>query len=275
MTSFGRTNPQRARITAWFALHILAAGAATYPSAPLASARDGSCNVLPFLTHVAPGSGKRTPVFRRAGSRAIFYRSGMAIDADGAPNAYHPADIGIDALVHGGRPGDWWALVTENGEPIVQRRGEFKGFYVSMTWLHREDGMYRPEDPEYWVDARHVPYLAIPKSVFDPAGVDKGDLAFVFNEHTGASSFAIVADWGTEETLGEGSIALAERLGVPPDPRIGGVPDRIVYIVFPNSGARPRWPRPEPEMADKARQLLTEFGGPGLLNACLSAPGKR
>jgi hypothetical protein len=49
------------------------------------------------------------------------------------------------------------------------------------------------------------------------------------------------------------------------------VPDGIVYIVFPNSAARPRWPRDATEMADKAHQLLTEFGGPALLKFCLSA----
>jgi hypothetical protein len=233
------------------------------------------CRVEPFLTHVAPTSGKRTAVFRRAGSKAIFYRSGMAIDADGAPDAYHPDDLGIDALIHAGRPGNWWALVAENGEPIIQTKGDYKGFYISMTWLHREDGLYSLADPEYWVDARHVPYIAVPRSVFEPAGIDKGDLAFVFNEQTGASSYAVVADWGTEETLGEGSIALAERLGVPSDPRVGGVPDGIIYIAFPNSAARPRWPRDAAEMADKASQFLTRFGGAGLLKFCLSPPGER
>src|SRR3712207_3447123 len=64
-----------------------------------ASTGASSCAAQPFLTHVAPASGKRTAVFRRTGSNSIFYRSGMAIDADGAPNAYHPRDIGIDALV--------------------------------------------------------------------------------------------------------------------------------------------------------------------------------
>jgi hypothetical protein len=115
-----------------------------------ASSKRVSCKVELLLTHVAPSSGKRTPVFRRAGSNAIFYRSGMAIDADGAPNAYYPDDLGIDALVHAGRPGEWWALVTENGEPILQKEGEYKGFFVSMTWLHREDGIFTPADPQYW-----------------------------------------------------------------------------------------------------------------------------
>ena len=209
-------------------------------------------------------------MFRRAGSNAIFYRSGMAIDADGAPNAYHPDDLGIDALVHAGRPGEWWALVTENGEPILQKEGEYKGFFVSMTWLHREDNIFTPANPQYWVDARHVPYLAIPKSVFETAGIGKGDLAFGFNERTGADSYAIVADWGTEQTLGEASIALADILDVPSDPRIGGIPDRIVYLVFPNSATRPRWPRSESEMKATSSQLLAIFGGKLMLDACLS-----
>ncbi len=196
----------------------------------------------------------------------------MAIDADGAPDAYHPDDLsGTDALVHAGAPGNWWALVTENGTPIVQKDGPYKGFYVSMTWLHREDGLHSPSDPRYWVDAREVPYLAIPRSVWEPAGVDKGDLAIVFNEKTKLMSWAIVADWGTEETLGEGSIALANRVKVPPDPRVGGVPEDIVYLVFPNSAARPRWPRDTGEMENKVAKLLADFGGKAMIDACLAS----
>ena len=192
----------------------------------------------------------------------------MAIDADGAPNAYHPDNLGTDDLVNAGHLGNWWALVTDRGEPIIQRQGPFEGFYVSMTWLHREDGLHTPSDPEYWVDARHVPYLAIPRSVFEPAGIGKGDLAFVLNEQTGAASYAIVADWGTEETLGEGSIALAELIGVPSSPRVGGVPGGVVYLVFPNSAARPRWPRSESDMQVKIRDYFIRFGGRQLLDLC-------
>jgi hypothetical protein len=56
--------------------------------------------------------------FSPSNSNAFFYKSGMAIDADGALRAYHPNDrSGLDALAHAGHPGNWWALVTDNGKP--------------------------------------------------------------------------------------------------------------------------------------------------------------
>lgn len=217
-----------------------------------------------LLVHSSPATGKRTPVFRRLGSLAVAYFSGMTIDADGAPNAYHPEDDpGLDSLDHAGRNGNWWALVLDDhGKPIVQQSGKFEGYYVSMTWLSREDNRYPATDPHYWVDARTVPYIAVPKSVWEPARVERGDLAYVVNQKTGKSSVAIVADWGTEDTLGEGSIALAEALGFESsDPRTGGQDDGVVYIVFPGTANKPRWPRKLMEMRVRAQDLFQEWGG--------------
>src|SRR6266850_6251759 len=49
--------------------------------------------------------------------RGFFYKSGWAVDADGAFRAYHPTDrLGLDSLGHAGHRGNWWALVTDNGK---------------------------------------------------------------------------------------------------------------------------------------------------------------
>jgi hypothetical protein len=215
------------------------------------------------VEHVSPETHKKTAVFRRTGASAIVYFSGMAIDADGAPNDYHPDDVsGLDALEHAGDGKEWWALVTDdNDKPVIQQSGEFKGFYVSMTWLHREDDSYSENEPSYWVDARTVPYVAVPKTVWQATGVHKGDLAYVFNAKTGKASFAIVADWGTEDTLGEGSIALAEALGVESSPRTGGQDNGVTYVVFPDTAARPAWPRALEDMSARAEHLLCDWGG--------------
>src|SRR5690242_9239867 len=80
------------------------------------------------------GSCKRRKLFTAQGivawstpskAEGFFYKSGMAIDADGAFRAYHPDDrLGLDSLAHAGRFGNWWALVTDNGKssghPVVQ-----------------------------------------------------------------------------------------------------------------------------------------------------------
>ncbi len=63
-------------------------------------------------------------VWGKTTGSASFFRSAMTIDADGAPNAYDPANKkGLDFLgnaghpAKNGKPADWWALLTDNGKP--------------------------------------------------------------------------------------------------------------------------------------------------------------
>jgi hypothetical protein len=56
------------------------------------------------------------------GESIIFFASGMNIDADGAPTAYHQNDdLALDDLANAGSEGNWWAIATnEGGEPFIQ-----------------------------------------------------------------------------------------------------------------------------------------------------------
>jgi hypothetical protein len=80
---------------------------------------------------------------------AFFYEAGTMIDADGGYHSYHPdGKSGLDYLGKAGRPGNWWALVTDSGlpsgNPIVQTEHEpAPGFYISTTSL--EDPTRGPE----------------------------------------------------------------------------------------------------------------------------------
>jgi hypothetical protein len=101
-----------------------------------------------------------------SGPRAFFYKSGLAVDADGAFRAYHPNDpLGLDSLSHAGHEGNWWALVTENekpsGRPVVQLESDpAPGFYVSTTALYDRDNP-NPRDPHRYVDAATIPYVVL------------------------------------------------------------------------------------------------------------------
>jgi hypothetical protein len=66
--------------------------------------------------------------------------------------------------------------------------------------------------------------------------VHPGDLAFVKNQHNGKCSAAIFADTDPKDMIGEGSICLAEKLGISANPRTGGIRDSVQYYVFPGSG---------------------------------------
>ena len=76
------------------------------------------------------------------------------------------------------------------------------------------------------------------------------------NLRNGKSSFAIYADIGT---LGEGSVALADALGIWSDARHGGASDGILYLLFPGSGNLR--PRTIGEIQSEGEKLLSYWGG--------------
>ena len=192
----------------------------------------------------------------------IYWQSGLAVDADGSPRAYHPISAnGLDNLKNAGRPGDWWALVCDSrGLPVVQGAGDpAPGYYVSTTSL--ADATRRENDPLRYVNSETVPYLAIPKSFLGfmgKGGICRvGDFALAVNTANGHKVPCIVADVGSDESIGEGSIALASALGVPSSPRSGGCDTGILFILFPNTRTTPAWPRTVADINAAVAGLVT------------------
>lgn len=219
-------------------------------------------------------------IFTLPDKPAIFFKAGMTIDADGAPNAYHPdRGKGLDFLGNAGRPGNWWALVTDNGKPtgtpIIQKAADpAPGFYVSATTL--EDPTKERTDPRRYVDSNAVPFLALPPQVKN-LGAKTGDFAFVVNTKNGNESGAIFVDVGPRDHIGEGSLALARALGLPTNLRDPANPSRagnagassgVIYIVFPGSGNRR--PRTLAEIDTESRRLLAAWGGREQLLRCFA-----
>lgn len=209
-----------------------------------------------------------TAVWQVEGKKAFYFSAGMAIDADGAPDAYHPDDIGKDFLANAGRPGNWWALVTDNGKPdgrpLIQQGTDPKpGFYIAPTSL--EDRNKATGDPMRYVDANTIPFLVLPSD--KRGGARLGDFAVVINRANGKTAYAIFADLGPRNKIGEASIALAERLGIPSNPRRGGASKGVVYVVFPNSGNGK--PRTLDEIESLGEAVFRDWGGMQQLEACL------
>jgi hypothetical protein len=209
------------------------------------------------------GEDNLVPVWRLPGSSAFFFDAGMTIDADGAPNAYNPDNSGLDDLANAGEPGHWAGFVSDaDGNPYIQGPDDpFPGYYVSCTSL--SDREKKVSDPAKYVDATKIPYIVLPPQVAAEGGARLGDFALVLNLRNGRSAYAIFADMGT---MGEGSVALAERLAISSDARRGGTAQGVRYIVFPGSGnARPR---PLEEINTLADQLFHEWGGMEQVSAC-------
>jgi hypothetical protein len=196
-------------------------------------------------------------------SPAVLFQSGMTIDADGAPNAYNPHNTGLDDLANAGTPDHWDGIVTDrDGTPYIQGPGDpFPGFYVSQTAL--VDWNKQRNDPARFVDASKIPYIVLPAELSRQIGARLGDFVVVFNQRRNTSAYAIFADIGT---LGEGSIALADELGIWSDAREGGTRGGILYLLYPGSGDRQ--PHTLDEINTQTEKLFEAWGGKDRLNSC-------
>jgi Fungal chitosanase of glycosyl hydrolase group 75 len=220
----------------------------------------------------------------------IFVTDEVKVDADGAPNAYHPDDVGLhctkgvgfkglDCPENGGYPSQsWWrsAIVADpqnNNTGYVQPNGAFKGYFVSQTSL--KDKTKSDLDPEKYVDSTSVPYIVFPGNFNAMIGTGSiGDYGFAIHVESGHSSPFIVAEIGPSDAkLGEMSISLGVVLGgVNPNPRTGaGTPKgKIAYIIFPYSKAIPAWPISQDNLNVKANALLDSIGGVEVLKSCVN-----
>lgn len=238
--------------------------------------------IVALASRADPASScQKTRLFRSHGvvvwtsphdSHAIFYKSGFAVDADGAFEAYHPnSQFGLDALAHAGHRGNWWALVTSNGRktgrPVEQGASDpAPGYYVSMTALFDPDNP-NVRDPHRYVDAAKIPYIVLHPWAFKLARL--GDFATVLNLRNGRIASALVADKSSlHPRVGEGSIALAEALAINSDPRSGGQAGDVVYLIYSGSGNGR--PRDLDEIETNVGLLLEAWGGINKLSGCVA-----
>lgn len=92
------------------------------------------------------------------------------------------------------------------------------------------------------LNSAELPHVVVPlpSSLWDyrDAGIDGGTVAAV--AYQDRVVYAVVGDKGPQSIIGEGSYALAEALGINPDPATGGVSGRVVdFVLFPGIEATP------------------------------------
>ncbi len=208
----------------------------------------------------------QAPIWHLRDDSAFFFTAGMLIDADGAPNAYNADNTGLDDLSNAGEPGHWDGLLQDaQGNPLVQGPDDpFPGYYISCTAL--ADWTKDRFDPTRFVDASKIPYIALPGDLARVTGARLGDLAVAYNLRSGRFSYAIFADIGA---LGEGSIALADSIGLWGDARRGGSRGGILYVVFPGSGDHR--PKSLEEINNQTGPLFSKWGGSDEIRDCLGS----
>ncbi|MFJ3703191.1 MULTISPECIES: glycoside hydrolase family 75 protein [Streptomyces] len=117
---------------------------------------------------------------------------------------------------------------------------------VSTVCNTRTDPSFQPQtafqgsDGKY-LDSSEVPYVVVPGPGplwnYTTSGIKGGGVVAVI--HGDKVRYAVVGDTGPTGIIGEGSYALAQSLGIDPDPKTGGTPSGVTYILFRNSKASP------------------------------------
>jgi hypothetical protein len=227
------------------------------------------------LVDIPRKQGGVTPVWFVDGPvRAIAFIAGLSIDADGGRNAYRADDKGLDTIKNACNSKGCFGLVTDRAGKPVRQAPPRQDYFVTSTSL--QDHTRPKTDPDRYVDSESVPYIALPIKPLREAAQRQdasfelalGDLAVVVNRRNGKRAFAIYADNGPSKRIGEGSIALADALGIPSSPRRGGAAGDVQILVFPGSGnGKPRSAR---EIATEAERLLARWGDDARLEACLN-----
>lgn len=246
-------------------------------------------------------------IFRDAQTQAIAFASQMQVNTDGAPDSYHPDDIGITHICNGvsiGSACTWkpqclpefrqakaegfkgpqkicfFAMATDaRGVPIIQGPDDPKpGYFVSTTALHQPGANVRT--PQAQLDSNTVPFAVIPGSwqTSKKPGPQLGDVGVAYRRSTGQTAFFVIGDTGPRNKLGEGSVALHQALGNDPFVmRFGvrrarqGIGGRdVVYLMFPKT-AQPGQHLDEASIRRMAEAPLEKFGGVERLKECAAA----
>jgi Fungal chitosanase of glycosyl hydrolase group 75 len=199
------------------------AGVSTGPSASELLALTKSCQEL-TLRRYAADAGDSEQIAVCALNGAVFWHADMDIDCDGRQTSV--CNASTDPAYQ-----PTTSAVDSNGDPL---------------------------------DASELPFMVIPlpSERFDYRGhgIELGSVAAViFN---GRVEYGAFADQGPSGIIGEASYAMAERLGIDPDPATGGVPEGVSYLVFTGPSGQVGTIEDHAEAvsvgAARARQLLTE-----------------
>lgn len=91
----------------------------------------------------------------------------------------------------------------------------------------------------FTADQTHFYVIPLPSDRFDyqAEGIAPGSVAAVI--YQGKVVYAVFADEGPDDIIGEASYATASALGIDPDPATGGTEGPVTFIVFPGQVPSP------------------------------------
>lgn len=168
------------------------------PSAEELLAKLNACRKVSSSPYASDAGG--TSNINVCGLRnAVFWKADMDIDCDGKPSA----------------------KCNRQTDPWFQPQ-------TAATTLTGE-----------YLDAAALPFIVVPGTShrwnYRNAGIRMGSVAAVI--YDGKVEYGVVGDVGPKTCIGEASYAMAEKLGINPNPATGGTPSGVTYIVFTGDGA--------------------------------------
>ncbi|MCS0603813.1 glycoside hydrolase family 75 protein [Streptomyces sp. LP11] len=146
------------------------------------------------------------------------------------------ADSRATVPVCGTRDAVYWKADLDidcDGQATARCNRRADPLFAAMTAFQQSDGRY--------LKAEKLPYIVVPAPSrrWHPhaSGVRGGSVAAVV--YRDRVRYAVVGDTGPRDLIGEASYATARALGIPADPRTGGTPSGVTYIVFRDSRVSP------------------------------------
>ena len=197
---------KRKLMTAFAALGLLptvlvaAPAQAAGPTAAQLLAKVSSCSVVSHGKYATDDGESSTVNICKKGS-AFFWKADMDIDCDGVRTS----------------------KCNEDTDPWYQDQTSF------------ETSKGRP----FQADSTHYFVIPLPSSRFnyESSGIKPGSVAAIIYKNKVV--YAVFADEGPNNIIGEASYATAKALGINPDPENGGTDSGVTYIVFPGKVPSP------------------------------------
>jgi hypothetical protein len=174
--------------------------AASGPSAATLLSKVTTCSVVSHGKYATDDGESSTVNICKQGS-AFFWKADMDIDCDGVRTSN----------------------CNEDTDP----------------WYQDETSFETSKGKPFQSDSTHYFVIPLPSSRFDYTsnGIKPGSVAAII--YNNKVVYAVFADEGPSNIIGEASYATAKALGIDPDPATGGVDSGVTYIVFPGAGPSP------------------------------------
>ncbi|CAL9373166.1 hypothetical protein SUDANB15_00896 [Streptomyces sp. enrichment culture] len=199
----------------------------------------GAALLAPTALPAAAAPQPRTePVTRRAASVTAAELLAGVRDCTPVSRGLYRTDHGSRATVPvcGTHDAVFWKADMDidcDGRPGSRCNARTDPYFSAATAFAQSDG--RP------LSSERLPFVVVPapSAVWDyrAHGVRGGSVAAVV--YGDRVRYGVVGDTGPAGIIGEASYAMAETLGIDPDPHGGGAPSGVTYIVFRDSRVTP------------------------------------